>query len=76
MQQIILPPPVRKSVRVSAPPQHAFEVFTRDIDRWWPKSHHIGAVEPQTFIIEERQGRRWFERGTDGVDCQIGKILV
>ena len=76
MHQTIIPAPVRKSVRVSAPPDQAFEVFTARIGRWWPKSHHIGATDPETFVIEPRAGGRWFERGTDGAECEIGKVLV
>ena len=35
--------PVRKSVRVRATPAQAFEVFTGQIDTWWPASFHIGS---------------------------------
>jgi uncharacterized protein YndB with AHSA1/START domain len=76
MHQTIKPAPVRKSVRVGAAPTRAFEVFTTAIGRWWPKTHHIGASDPETFVIEPRQGGRWFERGVDGVECEIGKVLV
>jgi hypothetical protein len=44
--------PVRKSVVVAATPQRAFDVFTAGIDRWWPKSHGIGAAPIQQSIIE------------------------
>jgi hypothetical protein len=26
------------------PPQRAFEVFTAGIDRWWTRTHHVGAA--------------------------------
>ena len=76
MDQTIKPAPVRKSVRVNAPPERAFEVFTAGIGRWWPKSHHIGAADLDRLVIEPRAGGRWFERGVDGVECDIGKVLV
>jgi uncharacterized protein YndB with AHSA1/START domain len=76
MQRTIMPAPVRKSVHVNAPQARAFEVFTAGIGRWWPRSHHIGAAEPETFVIEPRQGGRWFERGVDGAECEVGKVLV
>jgi uncharacterized protein YndB with AHSA1/START domain len=72
----ITPAPVRKSIEVEAPPALAFEVFTNRIGLWWPKSHHIGAADPDTFGIEPRAGGRWFERGVDGSECEIGKVLV
>jgi uncharacterized protein YndB with AHSA1/START domain len=76
MNQTVMPAPVRKSVRVNAPPAHAFEVFTAGIGRWWPKSHHIGASELDAPVIEPKAGGRWYERGVDGAECEIGKVLV
>ena len=29
---------VRTSIEVAAPPEHAFEVFTAGIDRWWTRA--------------------------------------
>jgi uncharacterized protein YndB with AHSA1/START domain len=75
MQQI-MPAPVRRSVRVAAPPERAFEVFTAGMGRWWPRTHSIGKSKPDTFVIEPRQGGRWFERGVDGAECEIGQVLV
>jgi uncharacterized protein YndB with AHSA1/START domain len=68
--------PVRKSVRVAARRERAFEVFTAGIGRWWPKSHHIGAADLDTLVIEPRPGGRWYERGIDGSECEVGKVLV
>jgi uncharacterized protein YndB with AHSA1/START domain len=68
--------PVRKSVRVAAPRERAFEVFTAGIGRWWPKTHHIGAADLDTLVIEPRAGGRWYERGVDGSECEVGKVLV
>ena len=76
MNQTIIAAPVRKSVRVSAPAERAFEVFTAGVGRWWPKSHHIGASDLETHVIEPKAGGRWYERGVDGVECEVGKVLV
>jgi uncharacterized protein YndB with AHSA1/START domain len=76
MDQTIKPAPVRRSVRVSAPRERAFEVFTAGIGRWWPKSHHIGKADLDTLVIEPRAGGRWYERGVDGTECEVGKVLV
>ncbi len=75
MNRQISPAPVRKSVLVRAPVDRAFTAFTR-IGAWWPKSHHIGASEPEDVVIEPRVGGRWFERGVDGAECDIGRVLV
>jgi uncharacterized protein YndB with AHSA1/START domain len=76
MTAIIRLTPVRKSVRVTAPAERAFEIFTAGIGHWWPKTHHIGASDLDTPVIEPREGGRWFERGIDGVECEIGKVLI
>ena len=72
----ITPAPVRRSVKVEAPPELAFDVFANRIGLWWPRSHHVGAADPETFIIEPRAGGRWFERGVDGTECDVGKVSV
>ena len=76
MNRTINVAPVRKSVRVAAPRERAFEVFTAGIGRWWPKSHHIGTADLDTLVIEPRAGGRWYERGVDGSECDVGKVLV
>ncbi|HEV2596423.1 MAG TPA: SRPBCC family protein [Sphingomicrobium sp.] len=72
----IRPAPVRKSVYVPAPPERAFDVFANGIGRWWPKSHKIGSADLDQPIIEPRVGGRWYERGADGSECEIGKVAV
>jgi uncharacterized protein YndB with AHSA1/START domain len=66
---------LRKSVLVHAPLKHVFDVFTAKFDSWWPRTHHIGKVEPYTTILEPRVGGRWFERGADGSECDWGRVL-
>jgi len=76
VNKTITPAPVRRAVTVKASQARAFEVFTSRIGAWWPKSHHIGKVEPETVVIEPRTGGRWFERALDGSECDLGKVLA
>jgi uncharacterized protein YndB with AHSA1/START domain len=76
MTAAITPAPVRKSVRVKAPPDRAFEVFTAGMSRWWPATHTINASPMKAAIIEPRAGGRLFERGEDGSECQWGRVLA
>lgn len=70
--------PVRKTIRVSAPPARAFEIFTSGISRWWIKTHSINPSKSpiKDIVLEGKAGGRWFERGEDGSECQWGKVLA
>jgi len=68
--------PVRKSVVVDATPEQAFAVFTTGIDRWWPRSHGIGAAPVRESIIEPFVGGRWYTRHEDGSDVVVGHVSV
>ena len=67
---------VRREITVAASQIHAFDVFTRQFNSWWPNAHHIGAVDMAEAIMEPRTGRRWYERGVDGSECEWGKVLA
>ena len=68
---------VRKSVRVQAAPQRAFDVFTGEMARWWPlETHHIASKPAVDVVVEPREGGRWFERAEDGSECDWGRVLV
>jgi uncharacterized protein YndB with AHSA1/START domain len=68
--------PVQKTIFVNAPPDHAFEVFTAGIGRWWPKSHKIGQADLDRPVIEPKAGGRWYELDVDGSECELGKVAV
>jgi uncharacterized protein YndB with AHSA1/START domain len=76
MSTHIRPAPVRKSVRVDARPERAFEVFTSGIGRWWPKTHKIGKADLDRPVIEPRAGGRWYQIDVDGSECEIGKVAI
>jgi uncharacterized protein YndB with AHSA1/START domain len=67
---------VRKIVTVNVPIEHAFEVFTKRFDTWWPRSHKVGKSDLQSAVLETREGGRWYERGVDGSECEWGRVLV
>ena len=67
---------VRSEVIVEAPADRAFRVFTEKMDTWWPATHHIGKVDFKDIILERRANGRWAEIGTDGSECEWGKVLV
>jgi len=68
--------PVRKTVVVEASPEQAFKVFTAGVDRWWPKTHGLGATPVRESIIEPFVGGRWYTRHEDGTDVVVGHVRV
>jgi uncharacterized protein YndB with AHSA1/START domain len=76
LNQTISIAPVRKSVVVQASPEKAFEVFTARINRWWPKSHGIGAAPIRESIIEPFVGGRWYTKCEDGTDVVVGHVRI
>ena len=71
----IRPAPVRKSIVVKASTEKSFASFTARIGRWWPRSKSIGSAPQADVVLEPGIGGRWYERGTDGSECEWGKVL-
>jgi uncharacterized protein YndB with AHSA1/START domain len=69
-------PTVKRAVTVAVPQAHAFRVFAERFDSWWPRGHHIAAVEMKEAIIEPRAGGRFYEKGVDGSECSWGRVLA
>lgn len=72
----IAPAPIRKTLRVKAPPEQAFRVFTSGMGGWWIKSHSLLASPQADVSIEPRAGGRWFETGADGSEQDWGRVLA
>ncbi len=67
MTRTIALAPVRKSIRVNAPPARAFDVFTAGMSRWWPQTHTILKAPFKEAVIEPRAGRAL-------VPCRHGRV--
>ena len=67
---------VRKSIVIRAPAAHVFSIFVEHHNVWWPRSHHIGSTDSFTARLEPRVGGRWYETGSDGSECDWGRVLV
>jgi hypothetical protein len=68
--------PVRKSITVKASQERAFEVFTAELDSWWPREHHIGKSPMKKCIVEGKVGGRCYTEQMDGTDCDWGSVLA
>jgi Activator of Hsp90 ATPase homolog 1-like protein len=68
---------VHKTLHVSCSPERAFEVFTRELESWWPKhTHSIGAQKIVEIVFEEHVGGRVFERLDNGEEGEWGRVLT
>jgi uncharacterized protein YndB with AHSA1/START domain len=67
---------VRKSVRVRAPVERAFDVFTSGLTRWWPHDHGVGKKPIQKVLMEPRLGGRWLEISEDGTETSVATITL
>ena len=74
--QHIAPAPIRKSMRVKADRQKAFDTFVRNMGGWWLKGHSLLASPQRDVVIEPRAGGRWYEIGEDGSEMDWGKVLA
>ncbi|MGJ4968479.1 SRPBCC family protein [Bradyrhizobium sp. HKCCYLRH1073] len=68
--------PVRKLVHVRAPIDHAFDVFTRGLTRWWPHTHGVGRKPIEKVMLEPKLGGRWLEIAEDGTATTVATITL
>lgn len=77
--QRIKPAPIRKTMRVRASRERAFEVFTQ-MGGWWLKTHSVlgqaNGTAQADVVIEPRTGGRWYEVGEDGSQYDWGRVLA
>ena len=67
---------VRRTVTVPVSQQRAFEVFTSQLGRWWPREYSIGQSPMADFVLEPAIGGRWYEVGEDGKQCDTGRVTA
>ncbi|HST37218.1 MAG TPA: SRPBCC family protein [Allosphingosinicella sp.] len=73
--QKISPAPIRKTLRVRASQQNAFDTFVLGMGGWWLKSHSLVESGQKDVVIEPHAGGRWYEIGNDGGEKQWGRVL-
>jgi hypothetical protein len=69
-------PPLTGTTTVDAPVEQVFRTFTDGFGSWWPAQYHIGQADMATGVLEPREGGRWYEQGTDGSECDWGRVLA
>lgn len=69
--------PIRRSISVPWNQEAAFERFTADFTKWWPRySHSIGGKRVKQIVFECRVGGRIYEEHFDGTGFLWGKVTA
>lgn len=69
--------PIKQSIHVDCPPDHAFRLFTEGFGKWWPLALGSGSgKEEQTCEIEPWVGGRVVERSPGGLEREWGTVTV
>jgi uncharacterized protein YndB with AHSA1/START domain len=77
MNQLTSEVVIEKSVHVKAPVERAFRVFTEEIHTWWPlRTHAVDTDDPETVVLEGREGGRFFERTAAGDEHLWGIVTT
>lgn len=73
--------PVRRSVVVNRSVEDAFRVFTEEIGKWWALDVHSLSLDrtgapAETAVMEGQVDGRLYERMSDGIEADWGRVLV
>lgn len=68
--------PIVEKLHVKVSAERAFSIFAESFDVWWPRNFHVGPAEVAEIILEPAVGGRWYERETDGLEYDRGRVLV
>jgi uncharacterized protein YndB with AHSA1/START domain len=67
---------VTRSIVIQRDIQGAFRIWTEQIHAWWPAGHSLSGDPQTTVLIEGRVGGRFYERTSQGIEYEWGRILV
>lgn len=67
---------IQKEVLVQATQQTAFEVFSGNMDSWWPRTHHVGKTPMTEMVLEPGSNGRWYSKHEDGNEVMVGHVLT
>lgn len=65
--------PLIVEIDVETTPDHAFDVWTAQLGRWWPPSHTLSGTKD--LVIEPFPGGRIYETASDGTEHDWGEVV-
>jgi uncharacterized protein YndB with AHSA1/START domain len=66
--------PLRIAFDVDRTVDHVFVVWTRNFDRWWPRSHTVTGADDVRVVFEPRLGGRIYEQSPAGASHEWGEV--
>ena len=76
-QPVVDTGPIKQSTLVRSDLRHTFDVFVREIGRWWPtQPFSLGAERVTDVVFEPQLGGRVYETWDDGTEVTWGHVLV
>ena len=72
----MIPNSVERSMTVRCSITTAFQVFSAQLNQWWPKSHSRSGDPNTTVMIEPWIGGRLYERTQAGVEYVWGQVII
>jgi hypothetical protein len=77
LSEVIALAPVVKRVRIRLAPAAAFDLFTRELARWWPlATHSCHGAEAVDVLVEPRVGGAVTEVARDGRRAAWGRVIA
>ena len=67
---------IHASIVVDAPIEQAFEVFTDDLDSWFPAEYNLLDTPISKRVFEPRVGGEIYDIGEDGKECHWARVLA
>ena len=67
-------PNIKKELVIEAAQETCFNVFTQQMDSWWPRDHHAGQCPMREMVLESGLGGRWYTKHEDGSEVNVGTV--
>ncbi|NTU82013.1 MAG: ATPase [Chloroflexales bacterium] len=67
---------VERSIVVPCIMARAFQIFTAELNRWWPRSHSRSGNPDITVTIEPWTGGRLYEQTPEGLEYEWGQVIA
>lgn len=68
--------PINKTLTVPLSPTQAFELFTQNMDTWWPKGSHSVTGDTSKIIFPTHKDGDIIETGADGSTNVWGTLIA